>query len=378
MAGDAASACARGLPAAPGAPRARDARPAAALTRPSTPTTTSGRAFGGDWATRPAAELAAVMDAAGVEAIVDLDGGLGRRGCGPRSSAGRRRCPGGSRCSRASTTRAGPTTRRSARRRRRGCATAWRPAPAGSRSGSCSGSGPATRAGALVPVDDPRLDPLWAAAGELGVPVTIHVADPIAFFEPARRAQRALGGAARPPRLALLADAARRAARPRRLPAVRRADRRARGGRRAPSGDDVHRRARRLRGGGPRARVDDPRALPELPRRHRGADRASSAASRTRRASSSSAGRTGCCSGPTWRPTRRWWAVYYRFLEIGRRIVPLRRRSRRAAEPGPLADPRPRPARRRRCARVYRDNALRADPVLRRGRHAQNRCRTSL
>jgi predicted TIM-barrel fold metal-dependent hydrolase len=35
-----------------------------------------------------------------------------------------------------------------------------------------------------VPVDDARLDPLWAAAGELDVPVTIHVADPIAFFEP--------------------------------------------------------------------------------------------------------------------------------------------------------------------------------------------------
>ena len=33
-------------------------------------------------------------------------------------------------------------------------------------------------------VDDARLDPLWAVAGELGVPVTIHVADPIAFFRP--------------------------------------------------------------------------------------------------------------------------------------------------------------------------------------------------
>ena len=38
--------------------------------------------------------------------------------------------------------------------------------------------------GRVVAVDDPRLDPVWAAAGELGVPVTIHVADPIAFFEP--------------------------------------------------------------------------------------------------------------------------------------------------------------------------------------------------
>jgi predicted TIM-barrel fold metal-dependent hydrolase len=33
-------------------------------------------------------------------------------------------------------------------------------------------------------VDDTRLDPLWRAAGELGVPVLIHIADPLAFFRP--------------------------------------------------------------------------------------------------------------------------------------------------------------------------------------------------
>jgi predicted TIM-barrel fold metal-dependent hydrolase len=38
--------------------------------------------------------------------------------------------------------------------------------------------------GALLMPDDPRLDPVWATAAELGVPVTIHVADPLAFFEP--------------------------------------------------------------------------------------------------------------------------------------------------------------------------------------------------
>ncbi len=38
--------------------------------------------------------------------------------------------------------------------------------------------------GNLIPVDDPRLDPLWAKAGALGVPVLIHVADPVAFFQP--------------------------------------------------------------------------------------------------------------------------------------------------------------------------------------------------
>jgi predicted TIM-barrel fold metal-dependent hydrolase len=38
--------------------------------------------------------------------------------------------------------------------------------------------------GRLVAVDDARLDPLWTTAAELDLPVIIHVADPIAFFEP--------------------------------------------------------------------------------------------------------------------------------------------------------------------------------------------------
>jgi predicted TIM-barrel fold metal-dependent hydrolase len=37
--------------------------------------------------------------------------------------------------------------------------------------------------GKLVSVDDPRLEPIWVTAGELGLPVMIHVADPIAFFD---------------------------------------------------------------------------------------------------------------------------------------------------------------------------------------------------
>lgn len=40
------------------------------------------------------------------------------------------------------------------------------------------------RTGALIRVDDPRLDPVWAAAGDLGIPVLIHSADPVAFFWP--------------------------------------------------------------------------------------------------------------------------------------------------------------------------------------------------
>ncbi|MFN8380615.1 MAG: amidohydrolase family protein [Anaerolineales bacterium] len=36
----------------------------------------------------------------------------------------------------------------------------------------------------LVRVDDERLTPIWETAGELELPVMIHVADPVAFFDP--------------------------------------------------------------------------------------------------------------------------------------------------------------------------------------------------
>jgi Amidohydrolase len=39
-------------------------------------------------------------------------------------------------------------------------------------------------AGELVLPDDQRLGPLWAAAAELGIPIWIHTADPVAFFDP--------------------------------------------------------------------------------------------------------------------------------------------------------------------------------------------------
>lgn len=38
--------------------------------------------------------------------------------------------------------------------------------------------------GERVPVDDPRLDPIWAKCGELGIPVLIHSADPAPFWLP--------------------------------------------------------------------------------------------------------------------------------------------------------------------------------------------------
>ncbi|VAW19441.1 hypothetical protein MNBD_BACTEROID01-619 [hydrothermal vent metagenome] len=40
------------------------------------------------------------------------------------------------------------------------------------------------KSGKIIPVDDPRIDPIWAKCGELGIPVEIHVSDPKAFFTP--------------------------------------------------------------------------------------------------------------------------------------------------------------------------------------------------
>src|SRR5690606_7149528 len=41
--------------------------------------------------------------------------------------------------------------------------------------------------GTRVPTDDPRLDPIWETAGELGIPVLIHTGDPAPFWEPQDR-----------------------------------------------------------------------------------------------------------------------------------------------------------------------------------------------
>lgn len=38
--------------------------------------------------------------------------------------------------------------------------------------------------GKLVPVDDAKIDPIWAKCGELGIPVIIHTADPAPFWQP--------------------------------------------------------------------------------------------------------------------------------------------------------------------------------------------------
>ncbi len=142
-----------------------------------------GSAFGGEWASRSPDELAAALDAAGIEAIVDLDGGWGD---GLRREIERWQRPLTGRAAVfagldyqgwADDPAFGDTE---AARLRDGVAAGAR----GLKVWKTLGLRARGPDGRLVAVDDGRLDPVWATAGELGIPVTIHVADPIAFFDP--------------------------------------------------------------------------------------------------------------------------------------------------------------------------------------------------
>jgi predicted TIM-barrel fold metal-dependent hydrolase len=139
--------------------------------------------FSEKWGAASSAELGRVLDEAGVEAIVDLDGGWGdalareidrwQTGLPGRvavfAGLAYETWPGDAAFgdSEAGRLRAGVAA-----------------GAAGLKVWKLLGLRARDPDGRLVPVDDRRLDPLWAAAGELGVPVTIHVADPIAFFDP--------------------------------------------------------------------------------------------------------------------------------------------------------------------------------------------------
>jgi len=46
------------------------------------------------------------------------------------------------------------------------------------------GLGVRDNTGKFVPIDDPRMDPVWEECGRLGIPVAIHSTDPEAFFTP--------------------------------------------------------------------------------------------------------------------------------------------------------------------------------------------------
>jgi len=141
--------------------------------------------FSEGWSARDAGALKEAMDASGIAAIVDLDGGQGE--------ALKREIARWERLDSQVAVFAGLDYEMWASRKDFGEEEARRlvaSAAAGARGlkvWKALGLLARDSHGRLVAVDDDRLDPVWSAAGELGLPVTIHVADPIAFFRPLDR-----------------------------------------------------------------------------------------------------------------------------------------------------------------------------------------------
>ncbi len=170
-------------------PRSALATPATTVLQPRFPVVDAHNhldaMFGGHWTTRPVAELLDVLDAAGVRAFVDLDGGWGeailhRHLDHFKAAAPERFCVFGGVDWTAWPSQGDRFGQWAAARLR---AQAARGAE-GLKIWKGLGLRVRDQHGALVAVDDARLDPLWAAAGELGLPLTVHVADPVAFFDP--------------------------------------------------------------------------------------------------------------------------------------------------------------------------------------------------
>ena len=156
-----------------------------------------GHSFGCDWAKRPADELKDVLNESGIGAVVNLDGGfndelhhelekwspLGERvlvfaGVGWHRLA----------ASPNLGERAAAEFEQAVKAGARGLKI-WKDFGLQIKDGL----------GRLLPVDTPRLDPLWAKAAELDIPVLIHVGDPAAFFEPVDESNERLDELSRAP-----------------------------------------------------------------------------------------------------------------------------------------------------------------------------------
>lgn len=170
-------------------PKSQLALPTSEIDRPRFPVVDAhnhlGETFGGGWILRPVSELLDEMDRAGVEQLVDLDGGWGEEVLERHLKHFKEAAPhrfihfGGIDWDRWPEDgihfgeHAAARLREQVRRGAEGLKI-WK----------ALGLAVKDEDGKLVPVDDPRLDPIWETAAELGIPVTIHVADPVAFFEP--------------------------------------------------------------------------------------------------------------------------------------------------------------------------------------------------
>ena len=141
-----------------------------------------GPSFGGVWEKRSPAELRDLLDECGLRHIVDLDGGFGddfMREQEKWSVLGDRVLVfGGVNWKRLTQ------FRDFGERAAREFESAVRNGARGLKIWKDFGLRVKDSRGKLIPVDTPLMDPLWTLAGELKVPVVIHVGDPLAFFQP--------------------------------------------------------------------------------------------------------------------------------------------------------------------------------------------------
>jgi len=173
-------------------PRPRLVTPTTTVSSPRYPAVDAhnhlGPEFGGNWIARPLAELIDVMDRCNIRCLVDLDGGWGEDVLASHLDHFKAPYPdrflvfGGVDWSRwrEEGNRFGEQAARRLREQvRRGAQglKIWKPL----------GLHVRDERGERVAVDDPRLDPIWACAADLRLPVTIHIADPVAFFDPLDR-----------------------------------------------------------------------------------------------------------------------------------------------------------------------------------------------
>lgn len=147
-----------------------------------------GVEFGGGWDRRPVGELLDVLDAADVRCVVDLDGGWGEQLLDAHLSHFKEAAPERFACFGGVDWGAWPAhgdrfgewaAGRLVGQVRRGAQ--------GLKVWKHFGLRVVDHRGNRVAVDDPRLDPVWSTAADLRIPVTIHVADPVAFFRPLDR-----------------------------------------------------------------------------------------------------------------------------------------------------------------------------------------------
>ncbi len=173
-------------------PRPKLVTPVTTVSQPRFPTIDAhnhlGPEFGGNWIARPLSELIDILDRCHIQRLVDLDGGWGEDILAAHLDHFKAPYPErfiifggvdwarwpeeGNRFPELAAKRLEAQVRRGAQGLK-----IWKPL----------GLHIKDDRGERVAIDDARLEPIWATAADLDLPVVIHIADPVAFFDPLDR-----------------------------------------------------------------------------------------------------------------------------------------------------------------------------------------------